>query len=72
MRKGRQKAFERILCAVDDVLAGHASHVRAGAADPSLFDHSNAIALPRDRPCKELGAFAATENDEVVVFNVAM
>lgn len=53
---------------VDDVFARQRGNVWAGATHPPALNHGNALALTRERPGEELGAFAAANDDEVVLF----
>jgi len=52
---------------VNGVLAGKASNIGAGSADPFPLHNSDALTLFRKSPGNEFGAFAATEHDKVVL-----
>lgn len=53
---------------VDDVFARETGNVWAGATHPFALNHGNALTLTCERPSEELGAFAAANDDEIVLF----
>jgi hypothetical protein len=55
---------------MDDVFAGQAGDVRAGAAEVFPLDHGRALPLRRQRPGEELARLAAAQHDDVKLFEV--
>jgi hypothetical protein len=55
--------------AVNDILARHASDVRAGATDVASFDDDGTLPKGSLRPGDELTGFAAPQHDHIVLFD---
>jgi hypothetical protein len=53
---------------VNNVLAGKASDIWAGAADPSLLNNGDTFTLSSQGPGEKLRALAAAQNNKVEVF----